>query len=280
MASTTDISLQLFASGYCEANASMINPRDGRGKTKFYAVWALLKVPNIGYVLFDTGYNEDFQHATQSFPARLHRWATPVTIENSQTAKSILARKGIEIDQIKYIIISHFHSDHICGLKDFPNSQFICSKTAYEQVLETSGLSAVSKGILHQLLPNDFQKRTLFIEDFADSTYIDEFGLKVFKLFGIETFKLIMLPGHARAMLGFIYDDGIKAILYATDASWSYKTFHQNILPNKVVKFLFDSWTDYCRTLEKLRNFQSKNLNFKVLFTHCPETLNYIDNEI
>jgi glyoxylase-like metal-dependent hydrolase (beta-lactamase superfamily II) len=280
MVQGANISLEFFSSGYCEAHASIANPINGKGKTRFYAVWALLNFPTIGYVLFDTGYSEDFQNATKSFPSILYRWATPVTIHNNDTALSILASRGIKAEQINYVIISHFHADHICGLRDFPNAKFICTKAAYEQVSNHHGFASVSRGILHGLIPSDLENRILFIEDIADHVYIDNFGLKTFKMFGTEEFRLILLPGHARGMLGFTYETTEKRIIYATDASWSYDTFLQIILPSKIVKLFFDSWHEYIETQQKLRAFQSKNPQFKVLFTHCPETLNHIENEI
>ena len=87
MAQKSTLSIKLFASGFCVAESSIANPQHARGKTKFYAVWALLHIPNIGYILFDTGYSNQFRIATESFPDRLYRWITPVTIDNKKTAK-------------------------------------------------------------------------------------------------------------------------------------------------------------------------------------------------
>jgi len=280
MVQGANISLQFFSSGYCEAHARIADPINGKGKTRFHAVWALLYFPTLGYVLFDTGYNIQFQIATQGFPARFYRWATPVTINKNDTALSILASHGIKPEQINYVIISHFHADHICGLKDFPNAKFICTKAAYEQVSDHRGFAALRRGILHGLIPTDLENRILFVEEIADYIYIDNFGLKTFKMFGTEEFRLILLPGHARGMLGFTYETTEKSIMYATDGSWSYDTFQKRILPNRIVKLFFDSWSEYCQTQKKLLDFESKNTNYEVLFTHCPRTLNHISNAI
>ena len=129
MVQESEIKLSLYASGYCEAHARVVNPINGKGKTKFYAVWALLQIPSVGNVLFDTGYSEKFSIATNSFPNRFYRWATPVTFYKKNSAKNILRDKGIDAKDINYVIISHFHADHISALVDFPNAKFICSKT-------------------------------------------------------------------------------------------------------------------------------------------------------
>ncbi len=280
MAQKTDLGIEFFASGFCIAHANIVNPRLGKGKTNFYAVWALLQIPEIGYVLFDTGYNEQFEQATHLFPDRLYRWMTPVSVKEKNTAKSILESKGILEHQIKYIIVSHFHADHISGLKDFTSAKFICSTDAFVEVQKLSGVKAVRKGILQHLIPQNFKSRALMIEEFADKIVENRYGLKEYHLFGSTQFKLVSLPGHARGMLGFMYQDNHKSLFYATDASWSYETFENKILPRSIVKLFFDSWTDFITTLKKLRAFEMGNPEYKVLFTHCPKILVHISNEI
>jgi glyoxylase-like metal-dependent hydrolase (beta-lactamase superfamily II) len=280
MAQNTTISVRLFASGYCEAHAKIIDPVDGVGKIKFYAVWALIYVPNIGHVIFDTGYSKEFQLATQHFPEKFYRWTTPVSLTESDSAKSLLEKQHIAVEDIRYVIISHFHADHIAGLNDFPNAQFICTKSAYRQVKELVGIKAVSKGILHKLLPADFHKRTILLEDFADSISENKYGMTEFNVFGVKEFKLILLPGHAKGMLGFIFDNETESMLYATDASWSYNTYSRSVLPSKIVKLFFDSWKDFIETQQKIKAFEMENDQFKILFTHCERTLAYISNEV
>ncbi|MFN0203763.1 MAG: MBL fold metallo-hydrolase [Bacteroidia bacterium] len=279
MVQNEQISLHFFASGYCEADANVVNPISGKGKAQFYAVWALLFIPKIGYVLFDTGYNEAFQQATEPFPDRFYRWVTPIFVKEKETAKAILAQKGISTEEIKYIIISHFHADHISALNDFPDAKFLCSQESLAQVLAVRGFKAVSSGILQGLIPADFEKRVNSIEQMADKTTTTKEGIKEYYLFQNEQFRLIYLPGHARGMLGFIYETGDKKILYGTDAAWSYETYSKGILPRKIVKLFFDSWTDFVETQEKIRTFEKNNPDFQVLFTHCPKTLQFLSHE-
>mgnify|MGYP000432146207 CR=1 FL=1 len=53
MAQEPKITVQFFASGYCLAHEKIVNPKTGKGKCKFYAVWALIHVPSIGLVAID-----------------------------------------------------------------------------------------------------------------------------------------------------------------------------------------------------------------------------------
>lgn len=269
------LSLEFFASGYCEAHAKAVNPQTGKGKDKFYALWALIYVPQTGYVLFDTGYAPYFQEETARYPEKFYRLLTPMFLKETETAKAILAEKGISASDIKYVIISHFHADHIAGLKDFPSAKFICSDKALEEVKALKGFRAVAKGIVQGLLPADFFQRVITIELFADKITVSKEGMTTYFLFQNKQFRLVALPGHARGMLGFIFETEDKKIFYGTDASWSYDTYKQEIFPLKIVKLFFDSWKDFVETQEKIRVFEVNNQNFSVLFTHCPKSLSY-----
>ena len=138
----------------------------------------------------------------------------------------------------------------------------------------------MSKGILHGLLPNNFYERVTTIEQFANSIEIDAFGITHYHLFNNQYFELILVPGHAKGMLGFIFKNEEKHLVFATDAAWSSETFEKGILPRKIGKLFFDSWTDFVDTQSKLRSYKKQNPNCNILFTHCPDTLNFISNEI
>lgn len=273
MAQRAGITIQFFASGYCMAHEKIVNPISGKGKCKFYAVWALIHAPHIGYMLFDTGYSKAFVDATHTFPERFYRWATPVYLQEHETVKNTLLAKGIQLNEIKYIILSHFHADHLAGLKDFPDTPIICSKLAHDEVKFLSGLKAVSKGILHKLLPAGYESRLNFIEKIADKKAVSKYGFEEFWLMGLKELKLVSLPGHARGMLGFIYQNESEHIFYASDASWRYDTYRQNIRPKKIVNLFIDSWDDFVATQEKIQEYENDHDNVKVLFTHCPKTL-------
>ncbi len=277
MEQTNKVRLTFFSSGYCESHANIVNPRSGKGKCNFYAVWALIHCPENGYILFDTGYSQYFNKATDSFPDRFYRWATPMFLNDGESAKEILNKKGITASEVKYIIVSHFHADHIGGLLDFPAATIICSKEAYNEAVTLKGIRAVSKGVLSKLLPSIKNTQIQFIEEIASTRNINEAGIIEYSLLNIKELKIISLPGHAKAMLGFIYKNKHSHILYATDASWSYDTYKNKILPKKIVKLFFDSWSDFIGTQEKLRHYEKNNEHVKIIFTHCPETLNYLN---
>jgi glyoxylase-like metal-dependent hydrolase (beta-lactamase superfamily II) len=280
MVQESEITFQLFASGYCTANNKIVHPKAAFKSTRFYAVWALLKHPNFGNMLFDCGYNELFHAETKSFPEILYRFSTPVYIQQQHTAKSILIENGLQPEDIDYIIVSHFHADHICALRDFPNAQFICNQSSVAAYRSLGRFAAVKKGIIKKLIPTDFEDRLIILQDISTS-YIDAAsGITLYRMFDQDAFHLMELPGHAKGMLGIKVDVPNKKIIYATDAAWSKDTFMNAILPIRIVKLFFDSWTDYKKTFTALRIYKQAHPDFEILFTHCPETLTHIENNV
>ncbi len=278
MVQSSKIEIKFFASGYCTAHARVVNPKSGNGMTRFFAVWALIKHPELGIMLFDAGYNSEFYKATKTWPERLYRWATPVDVKEEETAKVILAKEGIAPEAVNYFVISHFHGDHICAMKDFPSAKFLCTVAALKQVKELNGFSAVRKGILKNLLPIDFFERVILLEDIYSVTIDSVSKLKFYVPFHFDGLRFVELPGHARGMLGFYIKTEEHDLLYATDASWDKTTFLNKILPSPIVKLFFDSWKDFKQTNENLLRFLTENPKTEILFTHCPQTLKHVKN--
>ncbi len=274
------MTVDLHVSGYCIGDASIVNPGKKRSKIRFHAVWMHIFLPGYGHVVADTGYSPEFRVATRSFPERLYAWATPMTIDEDKTAAAILKKKGVNPGEVKYVIITHFHGDHVCGLKDFPNAKFICSRAALEQVKAVSGFGAVKRGILKKLLPDDFMQRVLLIEDIAKVSRVLDGGLQSYSFFDNTDIWFVSVPGHARGMVGLLIKGAERTLFYAADAQWDKAVFEAGILPRKIVKLFFDSWEDFIDTTERLQQYMAANPDTLLLFTHCEQTLTYVSNEV
>ena len=122
----------VLSDGWTEAPAgAVLHGESWRKKLRFYALAFLLRHPVAGPVLVDTGYSSRFFSETTHFPNRLYRMITPVTLTDPEGIAGQLRRHGVAPEEIRHVVITHFHADHIGGLKDFPNAVFHCSATAW-----------------------------------------------------------------------------------------------------------------------------------------------------
>jgi glyoxylase-like metal-dependent hydrolase (beta-lactamase superfamily II) len=267
------VKLILGTAGYCYAKEHHAIKGGRKKEIPFNAVFALIKHPEKGWVLFDTGYTERFHEVTSTFPGSIYAKITKVYIKPEEEVKAQLLARNINPESIEHIIVSHFHADHVGGLKDFPNATFYCSKPAYNQVHKLRGLRAVAKGLLTNLLPEDFSERTLFFEDIGQKIEGDFFQ-KSYDLFGDESILIHSIPGHAAGQYAAEIKTNKGHYFLAADSAWLKKSYQEYALPNPIVKLFFDSWADFKDSLKRLQNYHLANPETIIIPTHCNETCN------
>ncbi|MFN8421872.1 MAG: MBL fold metallo-hydrolase [Anaerolineae bacterium] len=116
-------------------------------------------------MLVDTGYAPRFAEATARMPARLYRLLTPMTLGRGETAVERLAARGIAAGDVRTIVVTHFHADHVAGLRDFPRARIVFAASAWRAVERLRGLGAVRRAYLPALLPDDFHARADALDD-------------------------------------------------------------------------------------------------------------------
>ena len=52
--------------------------------------------------------------------------------KKSEEVKEQLKKNNIDCNEIKHIVISHFHADHVGGLKDFKNAKISCFESSFK----------------------------------------------------------------------------------------------------------------------------------------------------
>ena len=268
--SSSSVELTLFTTGYTPQPFFLAERGRGRSKEPFHATCALIKHPRHGLFLFDTGYSPAFYAASHRFPYSVYGFLSPLVHSKSLTLRAQLQERGIEPHEIRGIIVSHFHADHVAGLCDFDRSEFIASQAAWDDVENRQAFSALKRGFLPALLPNDFTERIRPIEHFHDP------GIGPFKhahdLFGDGSVRLIPIPGHARGQIGALVQSGpSEKTFLAADATWTLASLRANRLPHWLTYSFIDSVTDLKRTLAQLHTFSKQYPTIDIVPTHCPE---------
>ncbi|MDG1148589.1 MAG: MBL fold metallo-hydrolase [Crocinitomicaceae bacterium] len=266
-----EIKLYLNYAGHCFASAHHVVKGDENKMIKFHALFGLLNHPEKGWILFDTGYTTRFYNATKNYPNKIYANATKVVISDINEIKNQLKSLGLETSDIKHIIISHFHADHIGGLKDFNHATMYCTKKSYQQVKQVSNFFAFSKGILKQLIPEDIEDRLVFIEECSTENSDDTFGVR-YDLFQDNSVIIYNLPGHAAGQIGIVVKTQKKKYFLVADSCWDERAYKEGKLPNSIVRLFFDSWKDYKDSLQKVTDYHNKNPEVIIVPTHCSTT--------
>lgn len=262
----------LKQSGYCEASEHHVLKGKKKKQIKFYATWGHIEHPKHGHILFDTGYTHRFFEETKPFPFNLYAKATPAYLKHEEEAVNQLKAQGIKPEDISYIFISHFHADHIAGLKDFPEATFVCSIEAYEEIKDKKGIPAVRRAFVPKLMPEDFSERVQFVYFNSPSSVDDNLGNLV-DFFEDGSVQLFSCPGHAAGQIGALLQTEHGPILLAADAAWVKENYESMHLPMQVVRLFFDSWKDFVQSLKNIHLYHKKNPKTIIIPCHCKKTM-------
>jgi glyoxylase-like metal-dependent hydrolase (beta-lactamase superfamily II) len=240
----------------------------------FPSFCGLIHHPEFGWVLYDTGYAEHFFSATQTMPERLYRMALPIDLPPEQTLRAQLQQHGVTPEDIRLVVISHYHGDHVAGLKDFPNAHFIALRADTQQLLslQKSRLLATLQGILPQLLPSHFFSQLKNADDFPVVNlplWMAPFS-QAFDLLGDGSLLGIALPGHSRGQLGLLISnaDG-RPVFFIGDACWSLPACREGRLPSRLTLFVTADAANYRQTFFNLQSLANREVAVSILPSHC-----------
>ena len=253
--------IRSFKAGFCTHRSCIAIQGTGLKLCQFPARTFLIEA-NQRFWLWDTGYSHHFTDATQKGIFKLYPKATPVYFETHEAIWFQLKSLGINQDDLESLIISHFHGDHIAGLKDFPNTQFMCAFQGWNRLKTLNGLAALIRGFIPELIPKQFDNQLIFIESFEKITlphelhpFTEGYILPKSK----SEVILVALPGHAIGHIGAFVHTHTGWCLIASDAAWSRKNY-QNQPPSRLAHIIIDSPAVYTQTLAALKQLDQKNI--------------------
>jgi glyoxylase-like metal-dependent hydrolase (beta-lactamase superfamily II) len=233
-------------------------------------------------VLYDTGYTPRFFTETTRLPASVYARITPVQCEAGDTAAAQLRRAGVNPRDVSLILISHFHADHVGGLRDFPAARFLFLRSALDPRWRRGSLRGMRHGFLPGLLPTDFDARSEFVEDRGTVPLplpAPELG-RGFDLLGDGSVIGIDLSGHVPGQLGLLVRPtsiGVTArgpaVLLVADACWSGRAVTHDELPHPLARLAIDDWPRYRRVITALRRISAANDDVLIVPSHCAASI-------
>lgn len=149
-----------------------------------------------GLCLFDAG---------QSARAALHgyfpRWhpffrLSRFELAPEDEAAAQLRRLGVMPDDIRWVVLSHLHTDHSGGVAAFGSAEVIVSRLEWRRA---SGISGRLRGYLPQHWPPGLQPRLVDLDEPPVGPFAGSFELT-----GDGTLTAVALPGHTPGHIGLL----------------------------------------------------------------------------
>lgn len=274
--SSSSVRLRLLFTGHTQGWEHHVLQGARRERVPFHSMVAVVEHPRFGVTLLDAGYSRHFHEHTRRFPFNLYAKVTPVTCGPGDEVKGQLARLGVP--KVDRIVLSHFHGDHIAGVRDFDDADVIVHGDAWRDARSRTGINAVRKGFVPGLLPDGFGDRVFCLDRFSDPGF-GPFA-RAHDLFGDRSVLLVELPGHAAGQIGMLVQlgpagadagpHGARKLLCA-DAVWYRQAIREERLPGAITRPLWSSSSDYRASLHTLHAFSQQFPDIELLPTHCPE---------
>ncbi|ESQ73640.1 MBL fold metallo-hydrolase [Asticcacaulis sp. AC402] len=219
-----------------------------------FGVWVH---PKHGPVLIDTGYGPEVTSGRRSLPLRLY--AAAIRPRLADQPETVLARLGFSAEDVRTVFITHFHADHISGLKRFPKARFIAA--GWPQLQSQSRWHRVRHGVFTELLPEDFSQRLRPLE------VVDR------DIFGDGSLIALDLPGHAIGHTGLIWPE--HKLVYAADAQWLTQAVVEDRPPSGPARLVYHNEAAMQASLARLRELN----DHEIVFCHDPVPLQRVESD-
>lgn len=142
-----------------------------------------------------------------------YRYGVRVDVEAEQEIGPQLERIGISPADVRWVVLTHLHTDHAGGLHHFPDSEILVSRQEYQSA---RGVLGLMRGYLPHRWPKWLDPRPA---DF-DSEPVGPFPGS-HRLTRAGDVRLVPTPGHSAGHLSVIVTDGEREIFLAGDTSYT-----------------------------------------------------------
>ncbi|SFO71303.1 Metallo-beta-lactamase superfamily protein [Mesorhizobium sp. NFR06] len=230
--------------------------------------YGLIFHPAAGPVLVDTGYTpEALVGKGRGRMLRFYSALLKPELNAAEQVLAVLKRFGLSPDDIRTVVVTHFHADHISGLALFRNARFIASDAAWARVKARSPRQNLRHGVFAELFPADFESR---LEGLSAKRRVEarEDAPAGADLFGDGSVLAVDLPGHADGQFGLLFAGLDRPLLYAVDAQWLLAALIQNRTPGFPATLIAEDAAAIEPTGAKLRSFLAAG--GEVLLCHDP----------
>jgi len=166
-----------------------------------------------GIIVIDTG-----ETARTGRPGYFPRWhpyfrlAVREHVEPEEEIGPRLRQIGLSPDDVRWVVMTHLHTDHAGGLHHFPRAEILVSRKEHRTA---RGLAGKLRGYLPHRWPQWFDPTPIDFDTPHDSP------ARSVAVTDAGDVRVLETPGHTAGHVSVIVEEGPHAILFAGDASYT-----------------------------------------------------------
>jgi len=185
--------------------------------TEWMPIWVMIIEHPEGIFVIDTGENANvndkgYFKSSGVFANWFDTTQFKFLVEPKEEIGPQLQQLNIDINNVKTVILTHLHLDHIDGLKYFPSTEILVNKYEWEKPF----------GDLPKLYPSWFRPTLVDLNESLGAFDHVRF------LTGSKDIVLIQTPGHTYGHCSVVFKTDECDIFFAADICYSQQQFLEN----------------------------------------------------
>jgi glyoxylase-like metal-dependent hydrolase (beta-lactamase superfamily II) len=237
---------------------------EGGGSTRLdLPVWVyVFEHPSEGVVLIDAGFGRRTAASTADFPGRRMTQLLGLTMEPGGALADRIGEAGLAMSDVRHIVITHKHVDHVGGIEDFPGT------TVWMGDLDWVSLEQASALGKPDLRPFAAVGERAAIAWGAEDRPLGPFVASR-DLFGDGSLIVLNVPGHTPGHMAVLLNLRGGSYLFTGDCAWTDPHWQgPNPKAGLVRALLEDDWRLNWLNQWRIHEFAKANPEIRVVAGH------------